>query len=122
MAPQLPHAPAPSLVSVSMPFMLLKRAVIERTIAAYPETRYNSAHAYSSSKTDQNYVLFDCIIDKEAGVLSARISPFCQRWWHIDGKIWLDTEGKFTQIGAYKFRGDPKARYAREILLDLSLP
>ena len=90
-------------------------------IAAYPETRYNSAHAYSSSKTDQNYVLFDCIIDKEAGV-QREFRLFAKRWRDIDGKIWLDTEGKFTQIGAYKFRGDPKARYAREILLDLSLP
>jgi hypothetical protein len=103
-------------------FMLLKRGVIERMIAAYPETQYKSAHAYSSAKTGQNYALFDCMIDKETGVYVSEDFAFCQRWRDIGGKIWLDTEGKLTHIGAYNFPGDPKARHSREISLDQFLP
>jgi hypothetical protein len=78
-------------------FMLLKRGVIERMIAAYPETRYNSAHAYSNAKADQNYALFDCMIDKETGIYVSGELAFCQRWRDIGGKIWLDTEGKLVR-------------------------
>ncbi len=96
-------------------FMLLKREVIERMIAAYPETRYSSAHAYSNAKAGQNFALFDCMIDKDTGVYISEDFAFCQRWRDIGGKIWLDTEGKLTHIGAYNYCGDPKARFGREI-------
>ncbi|HXW71965.1 MAG TPA: hypothetical protein VEK34_11060 [Methylocella sp.] len=97
-------------------FMLMKREVIKRMIAAYPETRYKSAHAYSNGKkTDQNYALFDCIIDKETGAYVSEDFAFCQRWRDIGGKIWLDTEGKLIHTGAYNFCGDPKARYTLEV-------
>ncbi|HMF06095.1 MAG TPA: hypothetical protein VKE72_03670 [Methylocella sp.] len=96
-------------------FMLLKREAIERMIAAYPETRYKTAHAYSNAKAEQNYALFDCMIDKETGVYISEDFAFCQRWRDIGGKIWLDTEGTLTHIGAYNFCGDPRARYALDI-------
>jgi hypothetical protein len=101
-------------------FMLLKRAVIERMIAAYPETRYMSTHAYSSFKTAQSYALFDCMIDKETAVYISEDFAFCQRWRDIGGKIWLDTQGKLIHIGAYNFCGDPRARYGCEIPLEQS--
>lgn len=99
-------------------FMLLKREVIERMIAAYPETRYESAHAYSRSAAAPGYALFDCMIDKETGAYISEDFAFCQRWRDIGGKIWLDIEGKLTHTGAYNFCGDPRARY--EISLDQS--
>jgi len=99
-------------------FMLLKRQVIERMIAAYPETRYKSVHAYSNAKATDNYALFDCLIDKETGAYISEDFAFCQRWRDIGGKIWLDTEGKLTHIGSYSFGGDPAARYACQKPLD----
>jgi hypothetical protein len=96
-------------------FMLLKRIVIERMIAAYPETCYRSAHAYSNAEADVNYSLSDCMIDKETGVYLSEDFAFCQRWRDIGGKIWLDTEGKLVHTGAYNFCGDPNARYASQI-------
>lgn len=62
------------------------------------------------------------MIDKETGVYASEDFAFCQRWRDVDGKIWLDTEGKLTHIAADNFPGDPKARYARKIALDLPLP
>lgn len=103
-------------------FMLLKRQVIERMIGAYPESRYKSLHAYSNAKSDENYALFDCMIDKETGAYISEDFGFCQKWRDIGGKIWLDTEGKLTHIGSYNFQGDPKARYSCEISLDPSPP
>jgi hypothetical protein len=95
-------------------FMLLKREVIERMAAAYPETRYASVHAYSNASAQENYALFDCMIDKETGAYISEDFAFCQRWRDIGGKIWLDTEGKLTHVGTYNFLGDPGARYACE--------
>ena len=92
-------------------FMLLKRQMIERMIEAYPETRYASVHAYSNAKSDANYALFDCMIDKDTNAYVSEDFSFCQRWRDIGGKIWLDTEGKLTHIGSYSFEGDPQPRY-----------
>ena len=92
-------------------FMLLKRQMIERMIAAYPESRYKSVHAYSNAKGDVNYALFECMIDKETNAYISEDFGFCQKWRDIGGKIWLDTEGKLTHVGAYNFQGDPRPRY-----------
>ncbi len=98
-------------------FMLLKRQVIERMIAAYPESRYQSLHVYSNysnAASTVSYALFDCMIDKDTGTYVSEDFSFCQKWRDIGGKIWLDTEGRLTHIGAYNFQGDPRARYACE--------
>jgi hypothetical protein len=95
-------------------FMLLKREVIERMAAAYPETRYKSVHAYSNAKADENYALFHCMIDRDTGAYVSEDFAFCQRWRDIGGKIWLDTEGKLVHTGNYNFRGDPAPRYSCE--------
>lgn len=101
-------------------FMLLKRQVIERMIAAYPDSRYKSVHAYSNAKSAESYALFDCMIDKETGAYVSEDFGFCQKWRDIGGKIWLDTEGQLTHIGAYNFRGNPKPRFSCENSLDPS--
>ncbi|MCI0467990.1 MAG: hypothetical protein L0Y57_13485 [Beijerinckiaceae bacterium] len=91
-------------------FMLLKRVAIERMIAAYPQTKCINAHAYSTAKSEEQYALFDCMIDKETGAYLSEDFAFCQRWRDIGGKIWLDTKGKLTHIGSYNFQGDPGQR------------
>jgi hypothetical protein len=94
--------------------MLLKREVIERMAAAYPETRYKSVHAHSNAKADENYALFHCMIDKDTGAYVSEDFAFCQRWRDIGGKIWLDTEGKLVHTGNYNFQGNPAPRYSCE--------
>jgi hypothetical protein len=92
--------------------LLIKRQTIERMIAAYPESRYNKVHAYSNAKAEDNYALFECMIDAETKSYISEDYGFCQKWRDIGGKIWLDTEGKLTHIGAYNFPGDPLQRFA----------
>jgi hypothetical protein len=92
-------------------FMLIKRQVIERMVAAYPQTRYKRVHAYGNAKGEENYALFDCMIDPETKTYISEDYGFCQKWRDIGGKIWLDTEGKLTHIGSHSFVGNPQPRY-----------
>jgi len=93
-------------------FMLLKRQVITRMIEAYPESRYRNVHAFTNARSEENYALFECMIDKETEAYVSEDFGFCQKWRDIGGRIWLDTEGRLTHIGAYHFNGAPASRYA----------
>ena len=98
-------------------FMLIKREAILRMIEAYPESRYKKVHAYGNAGTDENYLLFDCFVDKTTGVYISEDFGFCQKWRDIGGKVWLDTEGQLTHVGLYNFQGDPKVRFDPQVAI-----
>ncbi len=89
-------------------FMLIKRSAIEKMIAAYPETKYKSIQAYPVPKdpSQNQYNLFDCMIEPETGVYLSEDFTFCRHWRDIGGKIWLDRNSKLTHVGSYEFAGD----------------
>ncbi len=95
-------------------FMLIQRHVIERLIAAYPETRYAAAHVLrmQDSPDGPNYALFDGMIDPETEIYLSEDYTFCRRWRQLGGSLWLDTQSRLTHAGAYDFHGDPALRYA----------
>jgi hypothetical protein len=92
-------------------FMLIKRAAIEKMIAAYPETRYRAMHTYPAAKGKPNpdaapfYNLFDCMIDPETGEYLSEDFTFCHRFRKIGGKVWLDTESRLRHVGSMEFQG-----------------
>lgn len=90
-------------------FMLIKRAAVERLVAAYPETKYKAQQTYPVPKhQSQNlYNLFDCIVDPDTKTYLSEDFTFCHRWRKIGGKIWLDKETKLSHTGNYQFDGDP---------------
>lgn len=90
-------------------FMLIKRRVIERMIAAYPETKYEVAHTYPrvAKQSPNQYALFDCMIEKGTNIYLSEDFAFCQRWRALGGKIWLDTETRLTHTGVYAYEGKP---------------
>ncbi len=92
-------------------FLMIKRQVIDRMIAAYPQSRYGNVHAYSNAKGNDYYALFECLIDPETKTYISEDFGFCQKWRDIGGKIWLDTESRLTHIGAFNFVGAPQPRY-----------
>ncbi len=100
-------------------FMLIRRAVIEQMIAAYPETRYDRIDSAPQPKflNASQYALFDCMIDRSIGTYLSEDFTFCQRWRKIGGKIWLDTRGRLTHIGTHEFRGNPGPRFWRSPVL-----
>ena len=92
-------------------FMLIRREVLVRMIAAYPEMRYTAAHTQPvPSQSPNQYALFDCMIDPETGHYLSEDYAFCKRWRAIGGTLWLDTKGELTHIGTHEFEGRPGLR------------
>jgi hypothetical protein len=92
-------------------FMLIKRIVAERMIAAYPETHFKAMQTYppDQNQSPNLYNLFDCQIDPESGVYLSEDYTFCRRWRALGGKIWLDQETRLTHVGGGVFSGTPNA-------------
>lgn len=87
-------------------FMLIERLVIERLIAAMPETKYRDNLNLGAKFEPYMYALFDTIIDEEGNYLSEDWT-FCKRVREkLNEKIWVDTAIKLDHIGSYRFAGD----------------
>ncbi len=88
-------------------FMLIRREALERMIAAYPETRFITAHDRSEQNPSQNlYALFDCMIDPATGEYLSEDYTFCRRWRDIGGEVWLDTRSQLQHTGPWEFAGN----------------
>ena len=94
-------------------FQLIKRGVFERMIAAHPELKYTSLHAFPRpSAPGQNlYALFDCMIDPDTGAYLSEDYAFCRRWRALGGEIWLDLQSKLTHTGPHSFHGNAAAHF-----------
>ncbi|MCW6511057.1 hypothetical protein [Lichenifustis flavocetrariae] len=94
-------------------FMMISRHAGERLIAAYPETRYRTIHAWPLPKGPERerYALFDTMIVPETGEYLSEDYAFCHRWHAIGGDIWLDTQCRLTHIGNAEYRGNPITRF-----------
>ncbi len=90
-------------------FMLLRRSCLERMIFAYPDTKYEIAHVYSTTKerSSNQYALFDCMIEPETKAYLSEDYTFCRRWRDIGGKIWLDPNSRLAHFGSFRFQGSP---------------
>lgn len=94
-------------------FQLIRRAVFERMMAAYPESRYRGAHVYPPPRDGgHQYALFDCMIDPESGAYLSEDYAFCRRWRALGGEIWLDLQSRLTHAGQHDYRGNAGARFA----------
>jgi hypothetical protein len=103
-------------------FQLVRRSVIERMIAAYPETHFSHVQSFPMSgsrreavRSSNLFALFDCIIDPKTGAYLSEDYSFCLRWRKIGGEIWLDGASKLTHTGPYEFVGDHSSRLLESI-------
>ncbi|RVT97851.1 hypothetical protein EOD42_08650 [Rhodovarius crocodyli] len=105
-------------------FMLIRRDAVERMIAAYPETRYSRIGAPDPAIPDGTpcHALFDCVIDPATGSYLSEDFTFCRRWRAIGGKVWLDTVGRLTHIGAHDFAGEPARRFVSPVETRIAEP
>lgn len=94
-------------------FQLLRRGVLERMIAAYPETRFTSLLGLSRGDAPPSrlYALFDCLIDPASGAYLSEDYAFCKRWRDLGGEIWLDTASRLTHVGSCDFAGNHAPRW-----------
>lgn len=86
-------------------FMLIKREVIEKLIAAMPETKYKDSLNLGEQYEPHMYALFDTMIDENGHYLSEDWT-FCKRVREkLNIPIWVDTDIKLDHMGAYNFPG-----------------
>ena len=88
-------------------FMMIKRELLERLIAAYPETEYRTMQTFPVQKVGaaSYYNLFDCMIEPGTGVYLSEDFTFCHRARQIGAKVWLDTESHLRHVGSMDFEG-----------------
>ena len=93
-------------------FMMIRREVLVRMMAAYPELRFAAAHDRATEDTSPHqFALFDCMIEPETQHYLSEDYTFCRRWRALGGEIWLDTQGALVHTGAQDFVGNPALRY-----------
>jgi hypothetical protein len=96
-------------------FMLIRRAVVERMIAAHPELQYRTTQTYPAPARPSNnqYNFFDPAIEPETRTYLSEDFAFCRRWRKLGGKIWLDTQSRLRHVGSYEFQGSPLVELAK---------
>jgi hypothetical protein len=94
--------------------MLIRRNVIEKLVAAYPERNYAVDHVYTGQEGQRQFhALFECMIDPETKEYLSEDFGFCRIWRALGGRIWLDVEGGLTHTGPHDFVGDPSLRFGK---------
>jgi hypothetical protein len=89
-------------------FMMIKRQVLEKMIAHYPELSYSTQFSNQDplKQSPNRYALFNCILDKQNGMYLSEDFSFCQRWVDMGGEIWADLQSRLTHVGMMAFEGD----------------
>lgn len=86
-------------------FMMFKKTVIEKLIAAHPETKYVDDVGLGKQFEPFMYSLFDTIIDAEGHYLSEDWT-FCRRWAAVGGETYAHSKVLLNHNGFYEFAGD----------------
>lgn len=101
---QCPKTGFLSVESVGFAFVMMRRSVVEKMQAAYPELEY-------SVKDGTNFALFCEFIDKgdkrigpKGSYLSEDVA-FCRRWRAIGGEIWVDPHASLIHAGRKEYTG-----------------
>ena len=91
-------------------FMMIKRHVIERLIAAHPELKVQPhifdhtnkfGDTYRQKFTDNYYAIMDGQV--RDGRLLTEDYSFCRRWQDLGGKIYVDPTIRLSHTGTYVF-------------------
>ena len=93
-------------------FMMIKRTVFEKMIAAYPELEYKNYRLEKGSieQTETLFAFFECMIDPSDRRYLSEDYTFCRRWQKLGGKIFADLESPLAHYGSYAFKGSLYSR------------
>ena len=86
-------------------FLLFKRSVYEKLIAAHPECKYVDDVGLGKQYEPMMYSIFDCKIDERGHYLSEDWL-FCRRWQVLGGEIWAHSKVLLNHVGHYEYAGD----------------
>lgn len=94
--------------NIATGFMLIRRDVIERMVAAYPHLRYRvNPNEGQGAWTEHLFALFDCWIDPGTQTYWSEDYGFCQRWRALGGEVWCDPGLVLQHWGTSCFEADP---------------
>lgn len=82
-------------VSVSAGFLLIKREVLERMIANYPEL------IFCDGAGKEHSMLFDTSIND--GIYATEDVTFSRRWRQMGGRIWVDMKARIGHCGEFEY-------------------
>lgn len=92
-------------------FMLIKRAVFERLMERFPESKYiNDIDGYGSANPDMFYNFFPSEINQASKKYESEDFGFCRLWREVGGEIHVLTDVSLSHIGWFEF----KANLARQ--------
>ncbi|HET8688623.1 MAG TPA: hypothetical protein VFM18_18570 [Methanosarcina sp.] len=86
-------------------FLMFRREVYEKLIAAHPETKYVDDVGLGKQFEPMMYSIFDCKIDERGHYLSEDWL-FCRRWQELGGEIWAHSKVLLNHVGHYEYAGD----------------
>ena len=86
-------------------FMMFKRHVYEKLIAAHPECKYVDDVGLGKQYEPMMYSIFDTAIDEKGHYLSEDWL-FCRRWAALGGEIYAHSKVLLNHSGHYEFAGD----------------
>jgi hypothetical protein len=89
-------------------FMMIKREVIDKMIASYPELKYNNDLNTPPELNPHFYAFFDTMIDPKDKRYLSEDYTFSRRWQDIGGEIWLDPSISLNHYGSFNFQGNPQ--------------
>jgi hypothetical protein len=94
-------------------FLMMRRSVLERMCARYPELHYRRDHSDLGplANSPNRYALFDCMIDAQTGTYLSEDFSFCRRWTDMGGEIWADTSSRLSHVGPTTFYGDLSTQF-----------
>lgn len=85
-------------------FLMLRRSVLARMMAAYPEHRCILREDTPAAEVEFEYNLFDFWIDSNRRYLTED-HGFTRLWQGIGGKIWADPQIQLKHHGAHAYQG-----------------
>lgn len=86
-------------------FMLIKREVIEKMIAEYPDLYFNNDLSMDPEFAKWTYLFFDAMHEPETKRYLSEDYAFCRRWQNIGGEVWLDPIVNLDHVGHFTFHG-----------------
>jgi hypothetical protein len=86
-------------------FLMFKRHVYEKLIAAHPECKYVDDVGLGKQYEPMMYSIFDVQIDERGHYLSEDWL-FCRRWQKLGGEIWAHSKVLLNHVGHYEYAGD----------------
>lgn len=98
-------------------FMIVKRSVIDKMFAAYPELKFKGNIGLDPKFDPFMYALFDTGIDPETLEYLSEDYDFCQKWAKLGGEIFADSTVRLSHNGFFKFDGQPE-----ELMKRLGVP